>query len=177
MPSKSRLAGVEELDFIQLVRNHREFKRQLEALGLSPRLAVYDRKVRGVCCAWLGLAHQHLREAKRAKTARLGRSVYSRAYYAAYSASKALRYLTAGVVSLHGDDHKKVGDLPADFPNLAAWTLDLSVLYEHRLRADYDNWTKTKAENKFTLAQALDKAEAFVRDCETYLQKECGIQL
>ena len=49
------------------------------------------------------------------------RSVYSRADYAAYNASQAVRYVVRGFVSLRGHDHKKVADLPSNFPDVDSW--------------------------------------------------------
>ncbi len=62
------------------------------------------------------------------------RAAYSRAYYAAYNASKAIRYHVNGVVSLKGDDHQAAPELPGDFPDLDQWSQLVAALYEHRLR-------------------------------------------
>src|SRR5690606_23567879 len=96
-----------------------------------------------VGAAWFHLGDAHLAEAKsllRLKSTP-HRAIYSRSYYAAYNASKSIRYLTMGFVSLKGDDHGKAAELPVDFPEKEKWAKAISTLYENRLRADYDNWT------------------------------------
>jgi hypothetical protein len=34
-----------------------------------------------------------------------------------------------------------------DFPDVDRWSKAVAALYEHRLRADYDNWSNTASEN------------------------------
>jgi hypothetical protein len=105
------------------------------------------------------------------------RSVYSRAYYAAYNGSKALRYVVRGSVSLRGDDHKKVADLPGNFPDVDSWGSKLQLLYEHRLRADYDNWSDTAAENVLAPADCLAIAAAFLKAAEQFLLVDYGLKV
>src|ERR1017187_6202596 len=143
LPSKP----TDERLFLKGVKNHWEFGIVLKELALSHDQAAYDKKVAQVASCWFNLSREHLKEARAAATTKCVRSAYSRSYYAAYNASKALRYLAYGQVSLHGDDHAKASELPDDFPNLALWTAMISTLYEHRLRADYDNWTNTLGEH------------------------------
>ena len=167
----------DEREFLKLIQNHQAFKRQVRELRILVQLSEYETRVRAVVRGWFRLAEQHLTEAKSADSLKLKRSVYSRAYYAAYNASKAVRYMAAGAVSLHGDDHGKVGDLPKTFPDLARWAVDLTQLYEHRLRADYDNWLRTDQENSLTPADVLGLAEGFVEHCRQYLRREYRIRL
>jgi len=103
--------------------------------------------------------------------------VYSRAYYAAYNASKAVRYVVRGFVSLRGDDHKKVADLPTSFPDVDSWVAKLPLLYEHRLRADYDNWSDTAVENVLSPAACLAAAAEFLKAAEQFLLAEYGLKV
>ena len=114
---------------------------------------------------WFNLSREHLAEADKAATLKSFRSVYSRSYYAAYNASKAVRYLAYGEVSLRGDDHAKASVKSDDFPNLPKWTTMIITLYEHRLRADYDNWTNTAGEHTLNPADCIKYAEQFMNDC------------
>jgi sulfur relay (sulfurtransferase) DsrC/TusE family protein len=125
------------------VKNHAEFKQKLTRLKLSSDLATLDASVVEVTVRWLQLARLHAEELNKLNPAEFPRAVYSRAYYTAYNASKAVRYQSKGIVSLAGDDHRRVADLPNSFPNVDAWTTKLQLIYEHRLRADYDNWSNT----------------------------------
>ncbi len=94
-----------------------------------------------------------------------------------YNASKAVRYIVVGAVSLKGDDHQKAHDLPNDFPDVDQWSLRITRLYENRLRADYDNWNSTSAEYSMTTAEALSFADVFVSMTKTYLNTKFGTAL
>jgi hypothetical protein len=144
---------------LDLLRNHAEFKATLVSLTMNRDLTVLEQHVHTVARRWFELARVHYGDASAASATANPRSVYSRAYYAAYNASKAVRYVVRGSVSLKGDDHRKVADLPDKFPDVDSWTSQLPLLYErlslfvvleHRLRADYDNWSDTAAENTLT---------------------------
>jgi uncharacterized protein (UPF0332 family) len=124
---------------------------------------------------WFDLAEEHLEDAKAALAARSPRSAFSRAYYAAYNASKATRYITKGAVSLKGDDHGKASaDLPDDLPNVAQRAQDMTLLYEHRLRADYDNWSDTAKSNTLDPTQAIALASTFIREVRAYVTNKFG---
>src|SRR5262249_23050732 len=98
--------------------------------------------------------------------------------YAVYNASKAVRYIVDGFVSLKGDDHPKASSgLPDDFPDVDRWSRVVTDLFEHRLRADYDNWDSTPAENLLTAAEAYDLAREFVNRCRAYLSRKLGAPL
>src|SRR5439155_2989715 len=168
MPAVPLPLPTDERRLLKLVRNHAEFKSILTDLSLSAVVPDLESRVASVAKAWFNLAREHLADAKAAETAGRTRTVYSRAYYAAYNASKAVRYLVNGQVSLKGDDHQAAPDLPDDFPRVAHWSARVSDLYQHRLRADYDNWANTLSENSLSLADCLLLAEEFMTDCVNY---------
>jgi len=159
------------------VQNHAEFKQRLTRLKLSSDLATYDAAVAEITIKWLKLAHQHKSELEKLDAGHAPRATYSRAYYAAYNASKAVRYQSKGIVSLKGDDHQKVAHLPDSFPNVDSWTRSLTSMYEHRLRADYDNWTNTAVENTLKPEDCADLARTFVDACTEFLRVEYGIEI
>lgn len=106
---------VSELEFLKIADNFWELTAKLQKLGIQ--VSELKDYAGHVCGCWFRLAEEHLAEAKTALASNSVRSAYSRAYYAAYNASKAARYFSAGSVSLRGDDHRKAGpDLPTDFP-------------------------------------------------------------
>jgi hypothetical protein len=78
---------------------------------------------------------------------------------------------------LKGDDHRKVADLPNNFPDVDSWALRLPLLYEHRLRADYDNWSDTAAENTLTPADCLGAAGDFLSAAEQFLLAEYRLRV
>jgi hypothetical protein len=115
--SSVRAPIVTEREFIALTGNHGHFAEKLRKLG-QPEAAIDIRRNAlyvGMC--WLRLGKEHLDDADVALSANRVRSVFSRSYYATYNASKAVRYIVVGAVSLKGDDHSKASDLPDDFPN------------------------------------------------------------
>ena len=159
------------------VKNHGEFRAALLTLAMNADLGVLDLHVHAVAKKWFLLAREHQAEASAADPITSPRMVYSRAYYAAYNASKAVRYVVRGQVSLRGDDHRKVADLPDRFPDVEAWSAKLPVLYEHRLRADYDNWTNSTAENTCSAAQCLGDATEFLAVAAGFLLSEYGLNV
>lgn len=174
--SMSKKPPLHELEFLKQSGNHLELARRLSLLGFSdPDLVQYTHFI---CEAWFHLGEEHLKESKNMLRAGCSRAVFSRSYYAAYNASKGARYLIGGFVSLKGDDHGKAStDLPGDFPDIANWSRKLSTLYEHRLHADYDNWSTTSTEFTLTPADAILFAEQFIEETRTYLNSKTGIAL
>jgi len=76
-----------------------------------------------------------------------------------------------GSVSMKGDDHGKAStELPGDFPEPEKWARKIGTLYEHRLMADYDNWDTTSTSFSLTAAQAIQDAEDFITQTQTYLE-------
>ncbi len=166
---------VHERKFLELVPNHAESVRKLATLGVSaPDVTLYAFHV-GQC--WIRLAEEHLQDARLAESAGARRAAFSRAYYAVYNASKAVRYIVVGAVSLKGDDHRQAQNLPDDFPDVDQWSLRIMRLYENRLRADYDNWNSTNSEFSMSSADALSFAGTFVSMTKTYLNTKFGITL
>jgi uncharacterized protein (UPF0332 family) len=172
----SKKPPVHELEFLKLSANHLELTRKLSTLGcLNPDINQYAQHV---CKAWFRLGEQHLEEAKKLLHAECLRAVYSRAYYAAYNVSKGTRYITKGFVSLKGDDHGKAStELPEDFPDVAAWASKISVLYEHRLHADYDNWSDTLSTYTLKPNVAVKEAEDFIGEARNYINNKFGMEL
>lgn len=123
------------------------------------------------------LGEEHLTEAEKAIRSDSKRSAFSRAYYASYSASKAVRYMVEGAVSLGADDHRKASELPTDFPDAARWAKTITGLYEDRLRADYDNWLDTESQFSRPTSDAVILAKEFITAARSYLMVKYGVQL
>jgi hypothetical protein len=167
---------IDEREFLKLVRNHGEFCRGLRTLDLLAASSDLTDHAHHVGLCWLRLAIEHLDDAKVALASGRDRSSYARSYYAAYNASKTIRYVVEGVVSLKGDDHQRAAELPDDFPDVARWASVITDLYEHRLRADYDNWALTLKEMSLTPAEAVGFAENFIANARGYLEGKFGIK-
>lgn len=167
---------VHEREFLRISANHREFSKKLATLGFQS--SDFEGFAEQVCEAWFRLCEAHLSEARVLLKAGAPRATLSRAYYAAYNASKAARYLAQGSVSLKGDDHGKAStDLPDDFPDQANWARRMITLYENRLRADYDNWSSTSTDFTLTPDSAYRDAAEFVEAVRGYLNTKYGVQL
>ena len=160
-----------------LLKNHAEFKTTLVSLTMNTDLGVLQSQVHAVARKWFELARTHHVDASAVSAAANARSMYSRSYYSAYNASKAVRYVVRGFVSLKGDDHKKIADLPDSFPDVDSWVAKLPLLYEHRLRADYDNWSDTESENVLSPEECLTAAGDFLKAAEQFLILEYGLTI
>ena len=172
----SKPPPIDELDFLKIVMNHGELCRGLRTLDLtaaSSNLAEHAHHV-GLC--WLRLALERLEDANAGLASARDRSSYSRSYYAVYNASKAIRYVVEGAVSLKGDDHQRAPDLPDDFPDVEKWASVITDLREHRLRADYDNWASTRAEMLLSPTQTVASAAQFLDVVLAYLERKFGIK-
>lgn len=171
----SKAPPVSELEFLKLSGNHAELGSKLLQLGCpTPDIRQFAEHV---CESWFNLGAQHLAEAKNVPVATCPRTVLSRSYYAVYNASKAVRYMVNGQVSLKGDDHKQAGMLPDDFPEVALWSEKIVKLYGDRLYADYDNWTSTQSEFNSTPSKAIQIAEDFVTAARGYLNQKYNLSL
>ena len=166
---------VTEREFMATTGNHGLFAEKLRKLG-QPQAAVDIRRNAlhvGIC--WLRLGREHLDDAEVALSANRARSVFSRSYYAAYNASKAVRYIVIGTVSLKGDDHSKASDLPDDFPDAEKWAEMIPKLLEHREFSDYDNWDSTPSQYTLSPNQAFELAKEFLLASQSYLHAKFGI--
>jgi uncharacterized protein (UPF0332 family) len=167
----------DERRFLKNIRNHAEFRRNLSDLSMVTDLHVLDGRVVAITACWMTLGDEHLADAIAAHSVGRIRATYSRAYYAAYNASKAVRYHVNGVVSLKGDDHHAAPELPDDFPDVDRWSKFVATLYEHRLRADYDNWSTTSSENSLAPSDCVSQAQQFLAECRQYLLDKFGVTL
>jgi HEPN domain-containing protein len=170
-----REPSVTELEFISLTVNHGQFSEKLRQLGLPTAGEGIQKNAFHVGLRWMKLAEEHLDDAAVSLAAGRKRSTFSRSYYAAYNASKAVRYIVGGAVSLKGDDHLKASDLPNDFPSAVRWAEMIPKLYEHRLLSDYDNWDSTESQHSLTPSQAHELAGEFLLAAKSYLLAKFGI--
>jgi uncharacterized protein (UPF0332 family) len=125
--------------------------------------------------ALLRLAIAHRRFAAQV-TGRLSwRQSVSRAYYACYTASRAVRLSVYGVYETDVSDHKKVGNLPEDFADSATWQDLLTKFRADRNLADYDH-TALQADLELSVSDYLTKTDTFLTQCRTSLRNR-GVNL
>ena len=67
------------------------------------------------------------------------RQKISRLYYAAYNIARSIWFSYDGHYSTESTDHKKVVNLPDDFPNKSKYSNQLGVLRDDRNLCDYDH--------------------------------------
>jgi uncharacterized protein (UPF0332 family) len=150
--------------------NHQQVRRGLARILDPAALVLYDQSVQSTAGAFIKLARAHLRDAKRLPPSRSPwRSVVSRAYYAVYSASRAVRYLVYGHIDRDVEDHKKVGELPNDFPDRASWSTKLVSMRKDRNLADYESGPESYGRLTSSPTTSLQDAEQFLRIVLSYL--------
>ena len=162
-----------ELHFLKISGNHQEFANKLRQLQIPDKHVKFG-LARKIAAQWFRLAEEHLEDAQRAHRSKNRRTAYSRAYYAAYNASKAVRYMVKGVVSLHGDDHAKAPELPEHFVDVARWSKTITDLYADRLRADTTTGT-IQTDFARPTKEAVALAKQFLNVARTFLTTECGV--
>lgn len=117
----------------------------------------------------MALARDHLELAKHLKLEpRRWRHTVSRAYYASYLATRAVRLAYDGSYSTESTDHKKVGVLPTGFPNQATYENQLPILRDDRNLADYDH-AATPADLLVGIEPAVTLAAQVISDAQTWL--------
>ncbi|TAN41029.1 MAG: hypothetical protein EPN25_05565 [Nitrospirae bacterium] len=123
----------------------------------------------------LRLGLTHLRFAERAAGPSSWRQRVSRGYYCAYCTSRAVRLAINGHYSQDIGDHKKIGDLPSDFPSKATWEDFLMKFKADRNLADYDH---TVSEKALELGSNIymEKAGAFYQTARKYLIEKGAIR-
>lgn len=145
--------------------------RVLEHFCAGADLSWFEETQAAVTKKWMNLAWQHLRIGRSLKESpRDWRSLVSRSYYAVYNASKAVRFFVDGSVRLDGEDHKKVGDLPDDFPSRAKWSNFCVELRRDRNLADYEPWEKKQLSLTYRAKDCLQLTEEFLLEVKKYLR-------
>lgn len=114
------------------------------------------------------LSRDHLLFAKSIKGNHAWRQKVSRAYYACYNASKALRLANSGHYSQEGADHKKIADLPSGFNQKAFWGNFLTKFRSDRNLADYDH-LKRSGDMSHTPKEYLKYSDEFYNEVKRYL--------
>lgn len=83
----------------------------------------------------------------------------SRFYYAAYNIRRAIRLDHSGQFSMDVTDHKKIGELPEDFPNRNTFATQLEGLRDDRNLADYNHVAEAS-----DLLQVPEDVETLVKE-------------
>lgn len=151
--------------------NPRKVIRCLAAILPPKELAKVEETLRQNVQQLMRLAQSHLRFARQAAGPLSWRQRVSRGYYSVYCASRALRLQATGYYSTDPGDHKKIGDLPDDFPAVTRWKDFLMKFRGDRNLADYDHSISETA-LELRSDQYLLRAEEFLRETRQYLTEE-----
>lgn len=153
-------------DFIN-IGNPRKIKGILTGIIDQAALEAIESEIRKNTQQLFDLSLYHYRFAK-TLGAPQWRQKISRFYYAGYSASKAVRYFSTGHHSAEGSDHKKVGDLPSDFPSMSTFGNKLIVLRDARNTCDYDHSSKA-SDLIISTAESFALIRDFLSETKSYL--------
>jgi uncharacterized protein (UPF0332 family) len=155
--------------FLKLGNPHKVVK-CLQPLLPTDALAQVEAEIHRNAEQLLRLAKSHLRHAKVAAGDGSWRQKISRGYYAAYIASRAVRLQVKGHYTDDPSDHKKIGALPSNFPDLQIWDNILTQFRSDRNLADYDH-TPCHRELEHTADDYLELATRFLAAVHHYLRR------
>lgn len=155
-------------DFLKL--NPKKLIRCLENILPASELQKIDDELRRNVKQLIRLGEEHLRYSRTVSGRNSWRQRVSRAYYACYSTSKALRLAKNGMFSTDSKDHQKIGGLPDDFPEKDIWCDMLTKFRADRNIADYDHSAKER-NLEYPSSQYLDEATAFLRVIKAYMKR------
>jgi len=96
------------------------------------------------------------------------RQKVSRLYYASYAASRAIRLYIEGYHSEEVGDHKKIGDLPREFPSNSYFKNNLEVLRVDRNTCDY-NHASVANDLALTQKDSTSFVKEFLEETRSYL--------
>ena len=161
-------------DHFLLRINPRKVIRSLASIISASERAKVEDEVRRNVKQLLRLSQAHLRFARHAAGPSGWRQRVSRGYYSVYSMSRALRLEVSGKYSLESTDHKKIGDLPADFPSVERWKDFLTKFRADRNLADYDH-SVSETDLELRSDKYLAGAEEFLVDAKKYLKARGAI--
>lgn len=147
--------------------NPRKLKNELGGILSNAALTTIEGEIRrNVSLLFhLGLAHHAFAIGAARKD---WRQCVSRLYYASYAASRAVRLEVDGHFTTEPTDHKRIGDLPNDFPRREQFRNQLASLRDDRNLADYDH-TAAEADLVFSVIDATVVAQGFLDEVRKYL--------
>ena len=153
---------------ILLVGNPRKVRANLLHLLSPDSVQAIDSEIAANARALFALGAQHYAFAVSVSRPQW-RQAISRAYYGAFGVVRSVRFFVEGHYSTETGEHKKVDDLPADFPNRATYTVQLPVLRDDRNLSDYDH-TATEADLAIPRDEAIQLVGNLIGDARGYLQ-------
>lgn len=159
---------IREPHFLRAASNASRMLKNIEhLLDVNGRKALQDEHYRNV--ADLLKLGDYFRQFADRLPERDWRNQISRYYYACYNAQRAIRLGTLGVYSTDSADHKKISELPKDFPHKERYSTRLADLREDRNACDYDH-TALPADMIVGIEGTRILAKEFFEDAKDYLE-------
>ena len=159
-------------DFLK--SNPRKIIRCLSNILSSSELQKIDDEIKVNVKQLIRLGESHLRYTRSLSGLGVWRQKVSRSYYACYSLSKAIRLAHEGMYSVEANDHKKIGDLPDDFPDRDIWSNKMTKFRADRNISDYGHKAKER-DLEYTSSQYLIEAENFIKEAKAYMKRKAYI--
>lgn len=119
----------------------------------------------------LSLGRSHLHFALSVSGSASWRQRVSRGYYCAYCASRAVRLAHDGFYKEDSGDHKRIKELPSDFPSKSTWVDFLVKFKADRNLADYDH-TVLESALELPSSEYLEKSKEFLDVVGKYLKEK-----
>lgn len=116
----------------------------------------------------VNLSRSHLLFAESAAGQSSWRQRVSRGYYSTYCMSRAVRLKSSGYYNTEPTDHKKIGELPNNFPDKSTWEDFLIKFRADRNLADYDHTVSEQA-LELTSHTYVSEARRFHQVARNYL--------
>ena len=148
--------------------NPQKVIRCLETILNRDELGKIEEALRQNVQQLIKLSRSHLRFAQLATGPSSWRQRVSRGYYSSYCASRAVRLAYNGYYNTDPGDHKKIGDLPDDFPSKSNWEDFLMKFKADRNLADYDH-TVTEHALEVSSYEYVAGANDFYQAARRYL--------
>lgn len=148
-------------------RNPRRIKENLVGIVDAAAIRAIEGEIQNNVRQLFALGEQHFSFALALNNGQWRQKV-SRLYYGAYNVSRAIRLLVWSEYSTDVKDHKKVEELPDDFPSKDIIRARLAALREDRNLCDYDH-TATEDHLVLGVGESVEFVTTFVEDAKKYL--------
>lgn len=148
--------------------NARSVRTKLTGVVDQNALDAIEAEITAQCESLFQLALNHYRMASECANHQWRHRI-SRRYYASYSCSKSVRYMSDGTISTEVKDHARIARLPADFGQRSRFETDLDVLREDRNMCDYDHLARVPDLN-FTVVEVDHLVGDFLREGQIWLK-------
>jgi hypothetical protein len=158
---------MKEPHILLAANNCQRLKRNLAHIIDSTAIQAIEDEINSTVSGLFRLGVEHYQFAASQSRAQW-RQIISRLYYGAYNVSRSVRLHVDGHYHTDSDDHKRVKNLPDDFPNKNTYSNQLESLRSDRNLCDYDH-TADEADLLISSQDALALVQDFINEARNYL--------